>query len=306
MLRETNRIKQSGSFLLGCALALGLGAPAHAQDDLYPSSETSAPATGPAPSAQSAEAPEGPYPSNYVERPIVLTRGMLRVDAAINHWRFQVSTAAGSVSANATEMRFGAGFGITDDIEAGISYQAIASPLALGMASTGGFRLQIDPTFDLGDIGAYGRYRLARGQLEAAVEAGVSLPIQTDFAFWVAAPIRYTMGALALDTGLALALFLPSGLTILNVLLPIRPRFALTPALYAGLDTGLQLQLLDGDGWSIPLGLETGYVLQVGGSPLDIFLNFSFLSFLSKESDGVQTSLWNLLIGIRFHTLTAS
>ncbi len=275
---------------------------AHGQGSFGASAEPASPQ----PPATDASPDSGAYPTSYVARPITLARGLLRADASVQHLRIRAVTPLGTASASTTAIRLGAGFGITGDIEAGLSTQAIANPLSIAQASWGGLTLSVDPEFEFGDIGFYGRYRLLRGQLELALEGGVNLPLQGAFAFWIAAPLRYTMGALALDTGLALGVQLPSGGTLLNVLLPLRPRFAVTPSIYAGLDTGLQLAMLDGDGWAVPLGLEAGYVLATSGNPLDLFVNFAFPLFLAKGADGVTTELWTLMVGARFHTLVGS
>jgi hypothetical protein len=232
-------------------------------------------------------------PLPLARRPLTLTRSTLRVDGAFNINRVSVTVTSpllGSVTASSTavSLNAGAGFGITDDLEAG----ATVLPL------------QLSPDFAFGNPTAYGRFRFLRGSFELGGELSVVLPVQGSFGLTVGLPMLIHVGEVGrIDTGVALGLVFSDPLGK-NLLVPIGYAHNVTPNVFLGARTGLGVPNFKFDALTIPLGVFGGYTLAsgAGNSPaLDAFLGFDFPGFLTPGgASAVNTNVFTIGLGLRY------
>ncbi|MEM1414750.1 MAG: hypothetical protein AAGH15_07610 [Myxococcota bacterium] len=243
------------------------------------------------------------YPTAYVQRPLTIGARRIHVNGFLHVFRpFDGADPASGFN-------IGGSFGITDDLEVGVSAERMGTDRGrwiLGSLFRGAFPLQFTQDFDYGDIPLFARFRLIDGDLELALEASVLIPTQTDFGFAFGVPIRVHLGdALSLDTGAELAVWfvdVSPGVDETQVNLEVPARFALqfTEELYLGLNTGFRT--IDFDLHSIPFGIEVGFTIMAGSVPLDLVGAFQwpdFLFFGEGVDDNLRQDRFLVTFGVR-------
>jgi hypothetical protein len=224
------------------------------------------------------------YPEEYVNRPLTLVAGMVegRAGVAYTKLTFTDPMSGMSTSFDATGLRVEAGYGITDQIEAGLS--------------TG---LGIDPDFEWSEsLGLYAMY-LALDQEKLDVAARVDVPLSfvdgtdTFSSFQLGAPLRYmVMPQLALYAGHGLLNIGTSDPSFVDLDLHIGAAYQVMPKLAVRLDTQPASIAISGDGNEtatygdvIPVSLMGLYavsnkidaVLQLGFPDLEHAGDFLFI-----------------------------
>ena len=265
---------------------------------------------GASPDWDDPEAPaESDYPQNYTQRPITLPRFTVRGDAAFTVLR--IPGVPGFSDDYATGMNIGGGFGITDDLEVGISGERIG----LGIGPTGGrgglLPIAFTPDANFGDPYLYGRYRfLALESFELGAELGLVVPFDTNFEMVFALPFRARFGEMfSLDGGVEFDLLFadafdmmgnPDGTDIIPSLqISIQPRLAPVDFLFFGIDTGVVALDFDSDQTYIPLGFLGGYVLDLEPTRIDIYGEFQFPLLFAVGPKDVFQDVWQINIGAR-------
>jgi hypothetical protein len=233
--------------------------------------------------ASAVQAQQLPLP--LARRPLTLTRGTLRADAALSIAHLQASVLGLTAASTSVGLALGAGFGVTEDIEFG----ATVIPLTLA------------PAFDFQAPTFYGAYRFLTGDVEVGVQFALTLPINRDFALGAGVPVLFHLGQTArLDTGAFLGLTFGDSLgKALNF--PIAFTANLGPHLFVGARTGVLLPNFDR--FAMPLGVYVGCTLAAGGgaSPLaDLTAGFDFPRFVSTSgADPIDTGLWTASVNGR-------
>lgn len=195
------------------------------------------------------------WPSELTLRPLVLGKGMIEARGGLSYARITIL----DTSASATGLALGAGYGVTDKIEAGLS--------------TG---LGIDPEFDWSkSIGLYGNY-LVIDQAKLDVAAGISTALNfQDGAdvlggFSINAPTRFLINDKIFVFGgdglVPIGISDPSSVSLnLNV----GAGFQATPKLAVTLDTQIVHLKLTGDANAttsladfIPIGLRALFAVN--------------------------------------------
>ena len=248
-------------FMLASVLAAALTGSAFAQEGEEAPAEgtpaegegaaaTPAPAEGtaaPAGSAATVTMGMGPftkesYPQEYVNRPLTLVAGMVEARAGIGYAKLTLTDPISgmSTSSDATALRVEAGYGITDQIEAGVS--------------TG---LGIDPDFEWSkDLGLYAMY-LALDQDKLDVAARVDVPLffddcdgcDTFTGFVIGAPVRYmVMDKLAVYAGHGLLPIQTADPSAVDVAINLGVAFQAMPQLALRVDTQPLAIAVSGDG----------------------------------------------------------
>lgn len=256
------------------------------------------------------EAPsESEYPQNYTQRPITLPRFTVRGDAAFTV--LHLPSPPGFDDDYATGLNVGGGFGITDDLEVGVSGERIG----LGVGPTGGrgglFPLAFTPDADFGDPYLYGRYRfLGLEKFELGAELGLVIPFDTNFEMVFALPFRARFGEIfSLDGGVEFDLLFadgfdamgnPDGTEIIpSLVLSVQPRLAPVDFLFFGIDTGVVAYDFNSDQTYIPLGFIGGYVLDLEPTRIDIYGEFQFPLLFAVGVNEVFQDVWQINIGAR-------
>lgn len=179
------------------------------------------------------------YPEEYVNRPLTLVAGMVEGRVGLAYVRASFTDSMGMTTvSDATAMGVEAGYGITDQIEAGLS--------------TG---LGIDPEFEWSEsLGLYAMY-LALDQAQLDVAARVDVPLSfvdgadTFSGFVLGAPVRYlVMPQLAVYAGHGLLPIVTSDPSQVDLNLNVGVAFQAMPKLAVRLDTQPASIALSGDG----------------------------------------------------------
>jgi hypothetical protein len=179
------------------------------------------------------------YPEEYVNRPLTLVAGMVEGRAGLAYVRASFTDAMGMTTvSDATALGVEAGYGITDQIEAGLS--------------TG---LGIDPDFEWSEsLGLYGMY-LALDQDKLDVAARLDVPLSfvdgddTFSGFVLGAPVRYlVMPQLAVYAGHGLLPIRTADPSQVDLDLNVGVAFQALPKLAVRLDTQPASIAISGDG----------------------------------------------------------
>ena len=257
-------------FMLAGVLAAALGGSALAQ--------AGTPAAGSAATVTMGMGPftKESYPEEYVNRPLTLVAGMLEARAGIGYAKLTTTDPVTGMSTtfDATALRVEAGYGINDQIEAGLS--------------TG---LGIDPDFEWSkDLGLYAMY-LAVDQDKLDVAARVDVPLffddcegcDTFTGFVIGAPVRYmVMDKLAVYAGHGLLPIQTADPSAVDIDVNLGVAFQAMPQLALRLDTQPLSIAVSGDanettsyGDFIPVSLMGLYAVT---HEIDAVLTLSFPS----------------------------
>lgn len=232
----------------------------------------------------------------YTQRSMTLSQGQLRADFNPIDWGLLFSSVGardiqglriGRVDGfddTILTLGLGAGYGITDDIEAGV----LLLPLVLA------------PDGDFGDIELYGRYVFLRGDIEIGGQLAVAIPTNTSFGVGLGLPVLMKLGAIRLDTGVEIDLVFSDPDNQVNLEIPVAASFTIADGFFGGVRSGLVLP--DFDDLAIPLHAFFGYTLLGGQAPLaDITATFGWPAFLwSGPGDAVQAGTFEIIAGARF------
>jgi hypothetical protein len=208
-------------------------------------------------------APNG-YPTAEIDRPLALPRMTLEPLGEFNLTRMSF----GNSDTNVVALHFGAGFGIIDNLEAGLR-----------------FPLVLSPDVDVGDMPVYGLYELGPfmdGQLRAAGRLTLNLPLQTDFGLTVDAPVKFKfhdMFAAIGGVGLGMT-FADSTIFWLNFDFGalVQPMEALAFEIRFGFHIGIA----DNTATWIPLYFRGQYTLM---GDLDVYAEFGFQDLNNAGAD---------------------
>lgn len=199
--------------------------------------------------------------ATWINRPLVLPKGVVRLDAGPRR------PFGGGQVMSAGQLQFhlvsgaddpaylvpGAGFGLTEDLEVGVVWP-----------------LRFAPDLDLADISLYGRYRLQNGPVQLAGFGELRIPIESQLALTAGLPAQIQLSpTLRLDTGAMLRVeFAAEPFGVLNV--PAALLVQLTSQWGLGVETGVEV--VDFDRLKLPFGLVGVYSIPDGlGSLGDVF-----------------------------------
>jgi hypothetical protein len=198
--------------------------------------------------------------SDYISRPLVLPKGVLRLDGGPRRpytggqvmpgGQLQVQVTPGDDFAYLVP---GAAYGVMDNLELGVVWP-----------------LRISPDLDLLDVTAYGKYSLQRGNVEVAAYAEIRVPIQDDLEIAGGVPVYVHLGPnLRLETGGFLRVNFGND-TRLTLQAPLSVPIQVSPQIFVGPEVGIEI--FDFKNVAIPLGVIAGYTLGSGISSIgDLF-----------------------------------
>ena len=241
----------------------------------------------------------------YSQRGITLPSGTLRADATLGVGRtFNPVTSAFDT---ATFLSLGAAFGVTDDLELGISrYRQGAMSNSDGasrnLGGSGLLPFQLTKDFNLGVVTPYARFRVLHDEtLQLAAELTLILPTATgsDFGAMFGVPFRLMLARrLAVDTGLFFrAIF--ANKTITDLVLPVGATVNLTPALF--LIARLIFTYADFKEKLLALDFGGGYTVEGDDGPmLDLLVTFGFPRMLVDGHGASDPWQLNVTAAFRF------
>lgn len=198
--------------------------------------------------------------SDYISRPLVLPKGVLRIDGGPRRpysggqvmpgGQLQVLINQGQDVALLVP---GAAYGVTDGLELGAVWPLVLSP-----------------NLDLLDLSVYGKYLLQRGSVEVAAYAELRIPVQNDLEIAGGVPVNVHLAPnLRLETGGFLRLVFGDDTNFL-VDLPLSVPIQVSPQVFVGPEVAVQI--FDFETVALPLGVIAGYTLGSGiGSIGDLF-----------------------------------
>jgi hypothetical protein len=198
--------------------------------------------------------------SDYISRPLVLPKGVLRIDGGPRRpypegqvmpaGQLQVYVNQGQ---DVALLSPGAGYGVMDGLELGAVWP-----------------LQLSPDLDLLDLTAYGKYQLQRGTVEVAAYAELRIPVQDDLQIAGGVPVYVHLGPnLRLETGGFLRLVFGDDTNFI-VEAPLSVPIQVSPQVFVGPEVAIEI--LDFKTVAVPLGVIAGYTLGTGiGSIGDLF-----------------------------------
>jgi hypothetical protein len=204
--------------------------------------------------------------SDYISRPLVLPKGVLRIDGGPRRpypggqvmpaGQLQVFVNKGQ---DVALLSPGAGYGVIDNLELGAVWPLLLSP-----------------DLDLLDLTAYGRYQLQRGTVEVAAYAELRIPVQNDLEIAGGVPVYLHLAPnLRLETGGFLRLVFGDD-TNLIVDAPLSVPIQVSPQVFVGPEVAIQI--FDFKTVAVPLGVVAGYTLGSGiGTIGDLFARLALV-----------------------------
>lgn len=154
----------------------------------------------------------------------------------------------------------------------------LALPLLFGLADHNpayGFRR--DPNAGFGDMPIWATYQLTDDRVQLGLRAAFYLPTQTDFQMQFGLPILARLGGLRLESGVFVHITFDQEYTFSEVFVPARIGFQITPEIFAGARTGLNMGFVDGETFfAMPLYGFAGYTMSTDIGPIDFGLQFGF------------------------------
>jgi hypothetical protein len=209
-------------------------------------------------------APTG-YPTAEIDRPLALPKMTLEPLGMFDLSRF--------ADTNVISLKLGAGFGIIDNLEAGLL-----------------FPLVLSPDMDVGIMPIYGLYELGPfmdGQLRTAGRLTLYLPLpeHSDFGLLLDAPVKFKfhdMFAAIGGVGLGMT-FADDTIFLLNF--DLGALVQAMEALAFELRFGIHLAIADDTATLIPLYFRGQYTLM---GDLDVFAEFGFGDLKEAGADWIQ------------------
>jgi hypothetical protein len=228
----------------------------------------------------SAQAQSREVGATYVDRPLVLPQGVLRIDAGPRRpfdpgqvW--DTGQLQFHINKDGQDRAFlvpGAAYGAMDKLEVGVVWP-----------------MQLSPKLDLADISLYGKYLLDKGQVDIAGYAEVLIPIQSVFQVTVGVPVYLHINdTLRLDTGGFFGVVFADDVDV-KLTVPLGLAAQVTPDVFLGPE--LAIAIIDFNRVNVPLGIFGGYTLRDGGRTLgDLFGRFAMVD-LEEGFDFVRLDL---------------
>jgi hypothetical protein len=223
----------------------------------------------------------------FVERQMVMPKSTLRIDSGERYplddgtmydGSFKHSVLRGR--ADEQYLNPGISFGLVKDFELGL-----VAPLRLS------------PSFRVEDPRVHALFQFLEGEVEAGVFGGLRLGFRDVTVLSAGVPVFWHINPkVRLETGGFLRLEFGKGSSV-GVVTPIQVVFQPTRQLFAGPESGLDMQHLFDDQWhlAIPLGGFVGYSLTTSGGTLgDVFARLR-LHDLTNGFDRVD-----LMAGLEF------
>jgi hypothetical protein len=270
-------------------------------------------------------APGWPYPKAYASRPLTMNKYMIRGTFLVD-----IKRAAFDRNTGIQEERplvaidLGAAFSVMDNLEVGISNYRLGSAPAKTAQSM--FPIVVSPQGGFGDMPLYVRYSfLRKNYVEMAADFVLLLPTWTNLAVTFGLPTRIRVrDSVSIDTGLELVIL--SNGAGLNIEVPLKATFNITPAGFIFGDSGFSFQNLvrniTGGSYLdsslafavarnqvfVPLGVGGGYTHVVKNIVMiDVFARFGWNPFVYWNApSGVATvpasDSWVLTVGAVIHT----
>jgi hypothetical protein len=198
--------------------------------------------------------------TDYISRPLVLPKGVLRIDGGPRRpypggqimpaGQLQVFVNKGQ---DVALLSPGAAFGVIDDLELGAVWPLVLSP-----------------DLDLLDLSVYGKYQLQRGSVEVAAYGELRIPVQNDLEVAGGVPVNLHLSPdFRVETGGFLRLVFSEDINFL-IDVPISVPIQVSPQVFVGPELGIEIS--DFDYVAVPLGVLAGYTLGSGlGSIGDLF-----------------------------------
>jgi len=204
--------------------------------------------------------------SDYISRPLVLPKGVLRIDAGPRR------PYPGGQLMPAGQLQFyinkdfddaaylvpGAGVGVIDKLELGAVWP-----------------LRVSPDLDLSDLSLYGKYSLQRGEIEVAAYAELRIPIEGDLEIAGGVPVYvHLSNQVRLETGGFVRLRFGDDTTA-AIEVPLSAPIQISPEVFVGPELGIEIY--DFEDVAIPLGVIAGYTLGGGISSIgDLLARLTF------------------------------
>jgi len=320
-----------GSRWFGIVLVLGLiGTSARAEDEGVEETETVEreaiiEETSVGEAIAETAAPGWTYPKAYASRPLTMNKFMIRATFSVDTKRAIIDRETGAQESRPlVSIDLGAAFSIFDNLEVGISNYRLGSTPA--NAAQGMFPIVVSPIGSFGDMPLYVRYSfLRKAYVEMAADFVLLVPSWTNLSATFGLPIRIrARRPLTVDTGTEFVIL--SNGAGLNVELPVKATFNITPAGFIFGDSGFSFQnlarnLTGGSYFDtslafpvarnqvfVPLGVGGGYTHVVKNLVMiDVFARFGWNPFVYLNSpSGVNTlpatDSWVLSVGAIIHT----
>ena len=320
-----------GSRWFGFVLVLGLvGASARADDkpveDAEPvEREAIIEETSVGEAIAETAAPGWTYPKAYASRPLTMNKFMIRATFSVDTKRAIIDRNTGAqASKPLVSIDLGAAFSIFDNLEVGVSNYRLGSTPA--NAAQGMFPIVVSPIGGFGDMPLYVRYSfLRKNYVEMAADFVLLVPSWTNLAATFGLPVRIrARRPLTVDTGIELVVL--SNGAGLNVEVPVKATFNITPAGFIFGDSGFSFQNLARNitGGSyfdtslafpvarnqvfVPLGIGGGYTHVVKNLVMiDVFARFGWNPFVYLNPPSGVNALptsdsWVLSVGAIIHT----
>lgn len=299
----SHRGRYAVAWSLACILSSSALASAQEPDPFASEPEDTPPAEGESPEAEPADAAEdGEYPQAYTARPQTLPQGTLRGDLSVN--LFKPAFGGGSDPDVMSVLQLGAGYGVLDDLEVGISSER------LGMRrvhATGLIPVVMSPDADFGLITPYGRYRFFDTDIvQMSADLVIWIPTASgegllfpDFVFSLGLPIRITpIDNLAIDTGVEGQFRFYDGEFVDLYEIPFRTSYNITPLLYVeglpvlGVGQEFVPGIVDGSYYGyFGLGVGAGASIDLGSLGIvDAGAQFELPFLATFGSDALDTS----------------
>lgn len=190
--------------------------------------------------------------SDYISRPLVLPKGVLRIDGGPRRpydggqvmpgGQLQVFVNDGQ---DVALLSPGASYGVIDNLELGAVWPLVLSP-----------------DLDLLDLSLYGKYQLQRGQIEVAAYGEIRIPVQNDLELAGGVPVYLHLAQnLRLETGGFLRIVFGDD-TNFVVDVPASLPIQVSPQVFVGPEVGIHI--VDFKNVALPLGVIAGYTLGSG------------------------------------------
>ena len=214
--------------------------------------------------------------SDYISRPLVLPRGVLRIDGGPRRpYDFGQVMPAGQlqflINNEGDDAAFlvpGAGVGAIDNLELGAVWP-----------------LRISPDANLADLSVYGKYSLQRGTVEVAGFAEIRIPVEDVFELTGGLPVYVHLSGARIETGGFLRFrFGSDAAVVLHV--PVSVPIQVSPEVFVGPEIGVDIYKFEDVG--LPLGVIAGYTLGGGISSIgDLFARFA-LADITSGADTIR------------------
>jgi hypothetical protein len=310
---------------LGAVLALSLaGTSAHADDEGV-EREAIIEETSVGEAVTETAAPGWTYPKAYASRPLTMNKFMIRGTFSVNTKRAIIDRSTGEQEGKPlVSIDLGAAFSVFDNLEVGVSNYRLGSSPA--NAAQGIFPIVVSPTGGFGDMPLYVRYSFMRkNYVEMAADFVLLVPSWTNLSATFGLPVRIrARGPVTVDTGTEFVIL--SNGAGLNVEVPVKATFNITPAGFIFGDSGFSFQniarnLTGGSYFDtslafpvarnqvfVPLGVGGGYTHVVKNMVMiDVFARFGWNPFVYvNPPSGVNTlpatDSWVLSVGATIHT----